>query len=90
MKKPFNPEEWEEPAKQQTPQNIQPVQTPATDASDDIEVITQRIEAARVDITGDYATWRDIGFALSDQLGENGRDYYHRISRFYPGYTEQE
>ena len=90
MKKPFNPEEWEEPAKQQTPQNIQPVQTPATDASDDIEVVTQRIEAARVDITGDYATWRDIGFALSDELGENGRDYYHRISRFYPGYTEQE
>ena len=43
-----------------------------------------------MDITGDYATWRDIGFALSDQLGENGRDYYHRISRFYPGYTEQE
>lgn len=59
MKKPFNPEEWEEPAKQQTPQNTQPAQAPATDASDDIEIVTQRIEAARVDITGDYATWRD-------------------------------
>ena len=23
-------------------------------------------------------------------LGENGRDYFHRISRFYPGYTEKE
>ena len=27
---------------------------------------------------------------LSDALGENGRDYFHRISRFYPGYTENE
>lgn len=25
-----------------------------------------------------------------DALSENGRDYFHRISRFYPGYTEKE
>ena len=90
MKKTFNPEEWAEPqnqpASQHTPQPKAQTGTP----EDDIEIVTQRIEAACIDITGDYATWRDLGFALSDALGENGRDYYHRISRFYPGYTEKE
>lgn len=90
MKKTCNPEEWGEPSQTPAPQNTTPRTTPAADTTDDIEVVTQRIEAARVDITGDYATWRDLGFALSDELGENGRDYFHRISRFYAGYTEKE
>lgn len=90
MKKTFNPEEWGESSQAPAPQNTTPRTTPAADTTDDIEVVTQRIEAARVDITGDYATWRDLGFALSDELGENGRDYFHRISRFYAGYTEKE
>jgi len=56
----------------------------------DIETITQRIEASTVDIAPNYADWRDLGFALADALGENGRTYYHRLSRFYPGYTPSE
>ena len=90
MKKTFNPEEWAEPQNQPASQHNPLPQASATTAEDDIEIVTQRIEAAARDITGDYATWRDIGFALSDALGENGRDYFHRISRFYPGYTEKE
>jgi hypothetical protein len=30
------------------------------------------------------ANWRDLGFALAVALGENGRSYFHRLSRFYP------
>lgn len=90
MKKQFNPEEWAEPAKEQAPQNNRPTSNQSADTGDDIEIVTQRIESARVDITEGYSNWRDLGFALSDQLGENGRDYFHRISRFYPGYSEQE
>jgi hypothetical protein len=56
----------------------------------DIEIITARIEAAAVDIASNYADWRDLGFALADALGESGRSYYHRLSRFYSGYTETE
>jgi len=56
----------------------------------DIETITQRIEAASVDIAPNYADWRDLGFALADALGENGRNYYHRLSRFYPSYSQSE
>jgi len=56
----------------------------------DIEEVTKRIEAASVDITGGYAEWRDLGFALTDALGEAGRQYYHRISRFYREYSFNE
>lgn len=53
----------------------------------DIELVTSRIESAQTDITANYSDWRDIGFALADELGEAGRHYYHRISRFYSGYS---
>lgn len=60
------------------------------DTSNEIETITQRIEAASVDIAPNYADWRDLGFALADALGESGRNYYHRLSRFYPSYSQSE
>lgn len=56
----------------------------------EIETIIQRIEAASVDIAPNYADWRDLGFALADALGESGRNYYHRLSRFYPSYSQSE
>ena len=82
----FNPEEWltQEPAP--STRNY----TPNPDSQDDIELITQRIESAGVDITAGYDNWRDIGFALSSELGESGRDIYHRVSRFNSTYTEAE
>ena len=55
--------------------------------NNDVEIIISRIEAAQTDITASYADWRDIGFALADEFGESGRDYYHRVSRFYSGYS---
>ena len=62
----------------------------ANDILDDIETVTRRIKSSRTDITSGYAAWRDIGFALCDALGEDGRDYFHRVSRFNPQYNEQE
>ena len=32
----------------------------------------------------------ELGFALIDGFGENGREYYHRISRFHPDYQREE
>lgn len=58
--------------------------------SDDIETITQRIEVTFTDITAGYDNWRDLGFALSEELGEAGRDYFHRISRFNADYNAAE
>ena len=56
--------------------------------SDDVETVTRRIEAAGIDITADYGNWVNLGFALTEEFGENGRDYFHRLSRFYPDYDE--
>jgi hypothetical protein len=53
----------------------------------DLEQITQRIESSQTDLTANYSDWLNIGFALADELGEAGRDYYHRISRFHPDYS---
>lgn len=88
----FNPEAWQETNERPatSPVAAKPQQTTTSpDAGDDIEVITQRIEQRRVDITQGYSNWRDIGFALADQLKENGRSYFHRISCFHPEYNEQ-
>ena len=48
------------------------------------------IEQSRIDITADYARWRDIGFAFAEAYNEQGREYYHRISRHYSGYDQKE
>lgn len=56
----------------------------------EVEEIIQRIEAAATDIAPNYADWRDLGFALADALGESGRTYYQRLSRFYPNYAADE
>ena len=39
-----------------------------------------------MDITAKYNDWLSICFGLTDQFGEDGRDYFHRISRFHPEY----
>ncbi len=55
--------------------------------NNDVEIIIQRLESAQTDITASYNDWRDIGFAFADEFGESGRDYFHRVSRFYSGYS---
>jgi hypothetical protein len=87
-KKKFNPSEWVSDKTKQIPQSQESLQSLC--ANNDIEEITRRIESSSVDIAPNYADWRDLGFALADALGENGRSYFHRLSRFYPGYTPSE
>jgi hypothetical protein len=42
------------------------------------------------DITQNYNDWLKIGFAFANEFGENGRDYFHKISAYYPKYNHQE
>lgn len=51
------------------------------------ESIIQQIESQQIDITTAYSDWRNIGFAFADEFGETGRNYFQRISRFYPDYS---
>ena len=98
MKKKFRPEDWmpEVPMRhtRQQPGISEPPDQVGSDGCaaklDDVELLTQIVEARRLDITGDYHRWLNIGFALVEGLGEYGRDFFHRLSQFYPGYSEAE
>ena len=100
MRQKFNPQNWlntnedgePQPSNHLTiqPSNQGPTHTMTLShrmSQSDIDLLVSRIEAAHTDITGSYADWRNLGFALADELGEAGRDYFHRISRFYSRYS---
>ena len=57
------------------------------DIEQDIERVTASIEMSCTDLTANYDNWLQIGFAFAQELGEMGRSYFHRISRFYPKYS---
>jgi hypothetical protein len=48
------------------------------------------IEKNRLDITNDYTTWANIGFALASEFGSQGENYFQRISAFHPKYDSVE
>ena len=89
-KKAFNPADFlhkEEAASSAPRQASSSTFIPTNDVAADIQALVEQIEASGTDITAGYDNWRDIGFALVDALGEDGREFYHRISRFHPKYT---
>jgi hypothetical protein len=91
MKKNFNPKEWfQQPkvAKQPTPNKLPTYEVALV--NNDIETYITAIEQSGTDITGDYTVWRDIGFALAEEYGESGSDYYHRVSKNYSNYNAKE
>lgn len=52
--------------------------------------ITEAITSRGIDITKGYNSWLNLGFALADGLGENGRLYYHDLSRLNSEYNTTE
>jgi len=55
--------------------------------NNNFEAYINKIENTSTDITNSYANWRNIGFAIAEEFGENGRDYFHRISKFHSAYN---
>lgn len=89
----FNPFEWmsETPAPHSAPSLFSPAggfSAPMQTSAEEFEQLVAAIEAAHVDLTDSYDDWFRIGSALAAQFGEGGRAYFHRLSRFYPGYCE--
>lgn len=91
-KKTFEPKEWREEKILRGAQDDKIAGQAVNDGrvADEIERLTEAVEARKVDITGGYQQWLEVGFALKEALGEGGRSYFHRLSRFYPGYDEAE
>ena len=91
-KKKFNPGDFLQKEKTTT----QPIQAPKAtfipmdDVAADIQSLVEQVEASAIDITAGYERWRNIGFALVEALGEDGRDFFHRLSRFNADYDHAE
>ena len=60
------------------------------DTRGDVEELIQMIQAGRVDITTGYDNWLKIGFALSEEFGEAGREYFHAVSQWHPEYNQRQ
>ncbi len=90
-KKEFNPSAWMNNKTQFSDKdNIANTVTSIPSKNDEIELLINKIENAKLDITTNYDDWRDIGFAFSDEFKESGREYFHRISKFYHNYNQKE
>lgn len=92
----FDVEKWK-PVETPRQAPVVPPQRPIrTETSDDdvppyvrALIAVEDIERSGIDITSDRNQWMRIGFALAT-LGEDGRDLFHRVSRFYPNYDPRE
>lgn len=63
---------------------------PSTDTSKKVFTLVRKIETEKVDITGQYVNWFEIGCALAKEFGEDGRSLFHSISAISPKYRPDE
>ncbi len=52
--------------------------------------VVREIVSRGADITIEYNNWVRLGFALADEFGEDGRGWFHELSRLYPHYRQSE
>jgi hypothetical protein len=87
--KPFDPNEWRNKPAPKSEKKVK--EAPVfNDTSSQVEELIQQIESRRIDLTTTYSDWIKIGFALADQFGEQGREYFHRISQMHSNYSREE
>lgn len=61
-----------------------------SDNSLELKYLIEQIEEKQLDITNHEPAWWQIACVTANVLGEEGRDWFHRISRFYPNYSVEE
>ena len=54
-----------------------------------VEKYLNIIQNSLTDITGNYEDWFSLGCSFSNEFGENGREYYHIISKISNKYDYQ-
>lgn len=55
-----------------------------------VEACISEIVKNGIDITDGYQHWFELGCSLGNQFGEAGRQYFHIISQYNPGYKRTE
>ena len=65
-------------------------QIPISDAQKteaDVEKIITELENRKIDITSTYYNWIRVGYSLASEFGEQGRDYFIRVSAMHPKFN---
>ena len=70
------------------PKGRKPNIKPVISSDADLEHVIRQIEANKIDLTQDYSTWVNLAFAFQSEYGQQGEDYFIRISQFHPGFDE--
>lgn len=84
----FNPKKWLEPARDAGSSPFRSNhKMNDSDILDKVEKVVSMIEHYQIDITLERSVWIKLGYAFANELGENGRDFYHRVCQFYLGYS---
>lgn len=73
-----------------TNKSFSPKQWANINTAEQIRTVTNRIVEMGIDITAGYNRWRNIAFGISLEMGEEGRSFFHDISRFYADYNHKE
>jgi len=55
-----------------------------------VEQLIGKIRHSKTDITEGYDNWLKIGFALAEEFGESGRNYFHAVSQYHSEYDSAE
>ena len=56
----------------------------------EIQEVARQLVDRGIDITAGYNNWLNLGFALADGLGEDGREIYHQLSQLNDEYDTTE
>lgn len=87
----FNPDDWGMPsASEKGAAAPSPAAAGLSPNNDTIFALVDAVEASGIDITPTYSEWLAIGFALVSELGEEGRQLFHRLSQFNADYDYKE
>lgn len=60
------------------------------DRQAEIQEVARQLVDRGIDITAGYNNWLNLGFALADGLGEDGREIYHQLSQLNDEYDTAE
>lgn len=49
-----------------------------------VELLLDKIDSQFLDMTTDYQDWLTLGFAIANEFGHDGEDYFLRVSQHHP------
>lgn len=55
----------------------------------DFDIVFKQVIGRNINLCEEYQDWLKIGFALAEQFGEDGRSYFHELSKMSAKYNQK-